>query len=196
MTAQRNSPRTWQMKITKASTQLSKAWSHLSRNPVSSAVIASLITAVALAAADTTHALLSEKPPPALVERAALNGGSWGPSRILYRCMPSAECIAPEHVAFDSIANDPLLGNEAYFMRATVLGSHMSMQNRITVNVGDTVLVRAFIENDAAINPIAGKSSLTARDTRFSLIIPTNSSSELPVIGHISAAKRGSARYL
>jgi len=112
--------------------------------------------------------------------------GIWGPSRILYRCMPSGKCIAPDHVVLDSIANDPVVGNEAYFMGAKVLGSPESMQSEVNVKVGDTVLVRALIENDAAMN-VAHSQLLVARDTRFNLSIPTNSSSDLPLIGHISA---------
>jgi hypothetical protein len=144
-----------------------------------------LIGAAALAVVDTADALLTS--PPALVERAQMTGGISGPSRTIYRCMPSGQCIAPDHVVFDSIANDPAVGNEAYFMRAKVLGSPGSMQGRVNVKVGDTVLVRALIQNDAAIDGAHSK-SLVARDTRFNLSIPTNSSSELPLIGHISAS--------
>jgi hypothetical protein len=88
---------------------------------------------------------------------------------------------------FDSIANDPIHGNEAYFMGATVVGSHDAMRNKIDVKVGDTVLVRALIVNDASMRSVRGK-VLVAHGTRFSVSLPTNSSSELPVIGHISAA--------
>jgi hypothetical protein len=100
--------------------------------------------------------------------------------------MPDGKCIAPSHVLFDSIANDPRLGNEAYFMRAKVMGSPGSMQSRVKVRVGDTILIHALIVNDAAMNA-AGRRLLVAHGTRFSLRIPMNSSSELPIIGVISA---------
>jgi hypothetical protein len=61
------------------------------------------------------------------------------------------------------------------------------MRNRLDVKVGDTVLVRALVENDAAMRSTHGN-SLVAHGTRFSVSLPSNSSSELPVIGHISAA--------
>lgn len=76
----------------------------------------------------------------------------------------------PDRVVFDSIANDPRVGNEVYFMGAKVLGSPGSMQRKVDVRVGDTVLVRALIENDAAMNAPDTK-SLVARGTRFSLHI-------------------------
>jgi len=145
-----------------------------------------MIAAATIGVVDTTGELLTEKSPPAHMERAEMSEGIWGPSRILYRCMPDGKCIAPDHVVFDSIANDPVVGNEAYFMGAKVLGSPKSMQSEVNVKVGDTVLVRALIENDAAIN-VAHSQSLVAHDTRFNLSIPTSSSSELPLIGHISA---------
>ena len=100
--------------------------------------------------------------------------------------MPDGRCIAPDHVVFDSIANDPGAGNETTFLGAKVLGGSDSIQSRVDVKIGDTVLIRALIENDAAINGTHGQ-SLVANDTRFNLSIPTNSSSELPLIGHISA---------
>jgi hypothetical protein len=100
--------------------------------------------------------------------------------------MPDRQCIAPDHVAFDSISNDPFVGNEAYFLAAKVLGSRSPMQTDVNVKVGDTVLVRAFIVNDAATDAPHGQ-SLVARGTRFILDVPTNSSSELPLGGQIVA---------
>ena len=78
-------------------------------------------------------------------------------------------------------------------MRAKVLGSPGSMQSKVNVQVGDTVLIRTLIENDAAINGVHSQ-SLVANDTRFNLSIPTNSSSELPLIGHISATNAAPQR--
>jgi hypothetical protein len=145
-----------------------------------------MIGAAVIGAIDSAHEILTEESPPAPVERAEINGGAWGPSRVLYRCRPDGQCIAPDHVVFDSIANDPLIGNEAYFMGAKILGSHDWVQSTVYVKIGDTVLVRALIENDAAMN-MPHSQSLVAHNTRFRLSIPTNSGSELPLLGHISA---------
>jgi hypothetical protein len=71
-------------------------------------------------------------------------------------------------------------------MGAKVLGRPGFMGSRVNVKEGDTVLIRALIENDAAINEVHRR-SLVANGTRFSLSIPSNSSTELPLIGHISA---------
>lgn len=169
---------------------LRKSWSRDSRNPVWAGVIGTIIAAAVIGIIDTADTFLTKKSPPAPVERAEISGGPWGPSRLLYRCMPDGQCIAPNHVVFDSIANDPHVGNEAYFMGAKVLGNPDSMQSKVNVRVGDTVLIRALIENDAAMNA-ADSQSLVAHNTRFSLRIPTNSSSELPLIGVISAANAG-----
>jgi hypothetical protein len=166
---------------------LHKSWSRVSHNQIWAAVIATMITAATVGIVDTVGELFTKKSSPALVERAEISGGTWGPSRLLYRCTPDGRCIAPNRVVFDSIANDPRVGNEAYFMGAKVLGSPGPIQSRVDVRVGDTVLIRALIENDAAMNA-ADSRLLVARGTRFSLRIPTNSSSELPLIGVISAA--------
>jgi hypothetical protein len=112
---------------------LHKSWSHFSHNPIWSAVIAAMITAATIGIVDTASELLTKKSPPVPVERAEIRGGTWGPSRLLYRCMPDGKCIAPNHVVFDSIANDPRIGNEAYFMGAKVLGSLGSMQSKVAV---------------------------------------------------------------
>lgn len=174
-------------------TNLNKSWSYISHNQVLSAVMAAMIGAVIFGAFDTTYGSLTKKSPPAPVEQAVMSEGIWGPPRPLFRCRPSGQCIAPDHVVFDSIANDPRVGNEAYFMEAKVLGSPYSMQSKVSVKVGDTVLVRANIENDAAMNVVHNQ-SLAAHDTRFNISLPTNSSSELPLIGHISATNAAPRR--
>jgi hypothetical protein len=172
---------------------LRKSWARVSHNPVWAAVIGTVIAAAVIGIVDTADTLLTKKSPPAPVERAEISGGPWGPSRILYRCIPDGKCIAPNHVVFDSIADDPRVGNEAYFMGAKVLGSPGSMQRKVNVRVGGTVVIRALIENDAAMNA-ADSQSLVAHGTHFSLRIPTSSSSELPLIGVVSAANAAPRR--
>jgi hypothetical protein len=166
---------------------LRKTWSRVSHNQILAAVIATVIAAITIGVGDGAGELLTKKSPHAPVEGAKISGGTWGPSRLLYRCMPDGNCIAPNHIVFDSIANDPRVGSEAYFMGGKVLGSRGPIQPKVNVQVGDTVLIRAFIQNDAAVNA-ADSRSLVAHGTSFSLRIPTNSSSELPLIGVISAA--------
>jgi hypothetical protein len=56
----------------------------------------------------------------------------------------------------------------------------------VNVKVGDTILVRAFAQNNVATNG-ARREPPSARGTRFNLAIPSNSSSELPITGYISA---------
>jgi len=147
-------------------------------------VVAPVVVAGIVAGLDTTYTLVTKKSPPAPVERAEMTDGVSGPSRQFFRCMPDGRCIAPDYVTIDSIANDPFVGNEAYFMTAKVLGSANPMQTEVSVKVGETVLVRALIVNDAAINAPGGH-PLVAHGTRFILGIPTNSSSELPLSGRI-----------
>jgi hypothetical protein len=156
-------------------------------------VIATMITAAIIGIVNTAGEILTKKSPLAPVERAEISGGPSGPSRVLFRCMPDGKCVAPSHVAFDSIANDPRIGNEAYFMGAKVLGSPGPIQRKVNVRVGETVLIRGLIENDAAMNAHDSK-LLVAHGTRFSLRIPTNSSQELPIIGIISAANAAPQR--
>jgi hypothetical protein len=167
--------------------QIVRIWTRISRNPVLSGVVATLLAAVAVGLVSTADAMLTKTSPPPPVEHAEIRGGEWGPSRVVYRCMPSGRCVAPDRVVFDSITGASAVGNGPYFMSAKVLGSAGPMQSRLEVHVGDTVVVRALIENDAAVNA-RNERSLVARNTRFSLSIPTNSSSELPLIGHITAS--------
>jgi hypothetical protein len=78
--------------------------------------LAAVIATIAIGIIDDAGERLTKESLPAPVERAEISGGTWGPPRLLYRCMPNGRCIAPNHVVFDSIANDPHVGNEAYFM--------------------------------------------------------------------------------
>lgn len=172
---------------------LPKLWSRISENPIAAAVVATLIAAAAIWAIDTAHEHLTKSPPPQLVERAEVTGGPWGPGRQLLRCMPNGRCLATDRVVLDSLANDPLVGNEAWFMRAKVLGSTDAPQPRVDVKIGDIVLVRALVENDAAMHT-SDVRALTARGTRFNVSLPTNSSRELPLFGHISATNAAPRR--
>lgn len=173
--------------------RLPKIWSRVSNNPIWAAVIATLIGAATIGLIDKTDERLTKSPPPPPVERAEITGGSWGPSRELSRCTPSGACLATDRVVLDSFANDPLIGNEASFMRAKVLGSPGGPQPRVDVKISDTVQVRALVENDAAMHTPDTR-ALTARGTRFNLSLPTNSSRELPLIGHISATNAAPRR--
>ena len=173
--------------------RIRRRWSQFSHNQIWGAVIATMITAAIIGAVNAAGEILTKKSPLAPVERAEISGGTSGPSRVLFRCMPDGKCVAPSHVAFDSIANDPRVGNETYFMGAKVLGSPGPIQSKVNVRVGETVLIRGLIENDAAMNAHDSK-LLVAHGTRFSLRIPTNSSQELPIIGVISAANAAPQR--
>lgn len=166
--------------------RLPRIWSRESNKQIRIAVIATLIGAATIGLIDSADELLTKSPPHPPVERAVIAGGPWGPARHLSRCAPSGRCIAPDHVVFDSLANDPRVGNEASFLRAQVLGSAGAPQPTIDVKIGDTVIVSAIVENDAAMHT-RNTRALTARGTRFNLSIPTNSSRELPLIGYISA---------
>jgi hypothetical protein len=182
---------------------LHKSWERFSNHPVWSAVIAGMVTAACVGLIQVAEELLTTKSPQRPVERAEVKGGPWGPSRLLYRCMPNGPCATPEHVALDSIVDDPAVGNEVNYMKARVLSSQEATQGRIAVNarpgrlavkVGDTVLVAALVKNDVDIHTNRGK-HLVARDTRFRLTLPiTNGSSELPVIGLIAAANAAPRR--
>jgi hypothetical protein len=103
-----------------------------------------MITATTIGIVDAASELLTKKSLAAPMERAEISGGTWGPSRLLYRCMPNGNCIVPSHVVCDSIANDPRVGNEAYFMGGKALGSRGPIQPKVNVQIGDTVLICAL----------------------------------------------------
>lgn len=176
----------------RAVARLKQTWSHVSKHLVWAAVIATLIAAVIMTATPQVvhlaRQLVPEKPKPQqeAIEEATVSTGTWGPSRTIYRCNPGISCLGADHVVFDSTVNDPFIGDERYFMTAKVLGARTPLQSAVWVNPGDTVLIRAFIANNAEVSR-ATWSRLTAHGTRFQLTIPTNNAKVLPLIGKIVA---------
>ena len=170
-------------------------WTYISKQPVWSGLAVITIAAAVPAMANFAGRLTSASPPaippsasspPENEETAKITGGSWGPSRILYRCGPQGNCIDADHVVFDSVVNNPVAGDERYFLKARVLGAREPMQNVVMVKPGDTVQVLAFVTNDADRGS-AHREQSSAHGTRFLLSLPTNSSKVLPLIGHIEA---------
>jgi hypothetical protein len=115
------------MKTYKQTQSFRKLWSRVSRSSmwagVIGTVIGSIATAAILGAFSTVEKILTHHALPAPVEHATVSGGTWGPSRILYRCMPNGRCLAPDSATLDSQLNDPAVGNEAYFMTARLLAA-------------------------------------------------------------------------
>jgi hypothetical protein len=175
----------------RAIARIKQVWSHIYKHPVWAAVVAGLLVVAILASPLGVAALARHFEPQAHtqepVEIAEISDGPWGPSRTIYRCDPGVGCIGANHVVFDSTANDPFIGDERYFLAAKVLGTAGPPENGVWVNPGDTVLIHAFIANNAQANA-AMRSQLTAHGTQFQLTIPTNSAKVLPLIGKITAA--------
>jgi hypothetical protein len=181
--------------IKNAGNRAKQSWVYLSNNPVWSGVIVIAIVAAVPVIVHFAGRLTSAIPPaippsassqPEIEEAAKIGGGSWGPSRILYRCSLRGNCIGADHVVFDSVVNSPAAGDERYFLKAKVLGGQEPAQSVVIVKPGDTLQVLAFIANDADTGSVRRK-QLVARGTRFLLSLPTNSSRVLPLIGHIEA---------
>jgi hypothetical protein len=117
------------------------------------------------------------------LEAARVLGGSWGPTRILYRCRPNGSCDGPNHVQFNSTINRLILGDKRYFLSAKVIGTKEPPQHTVIVKPGDTVQISVVVVNDAEF-PGPGS---TAYGTRFRLTVPTNSAKVMPITGYISA---------
>src|SRR5665213_359059 len=139
-------------KIKNAVNRAKQSWVYISKNPVWSGVVVVAIVAAVPVIVHFAGRLMPASPQLEPLEAAKITGGSWGPTRILYRCSLQGNCVGADHVVFDSTVNSHVVGDERYFLRARTFGSPESPQRTITVKPGSTVQVLAFIENNADTN--------------------------------------------
>lgn len=113
------------------------------------------------------------------------------PERTVYRCRVPSKCLGADHVAFNSHVNTASAGDErafmdARFVQATVSGS---FRNELHVKVGDTLVVRGYVNNSA--NPaLTQQRRDIAVNTRFQVILPNKAiggEKETALYGQITA---------
>jgi uncharacterized repeat protein (TIGR01451 family)/LPXTG-motif cell wall-anchored protein len=115
----------------------------------------------------------------AIVVPAALF--AWGPSRQTFTIeQPS------DHVAFNSITNNPDIGDERNFVGIREAGTNNLWTDNMTVQNGKEYTVRMYVHNNAAANLTLVAENVTAK---FNL--PTNTAKSIQVNGFLSASNVG-----
>lgn len=141
-------------------------------------VLAGVITAAIVGGA----AFLYEE-----ITRSEAHRGGWWPPRLEYRCDLDNHCLSADHVVFNSIINLPSYGDERAFVDARLADSERDKNvNVLRVSPGDTVVVRAYVDNNANPNR-ADTGRGMALDTKVRFVIPDEVKSDQLVTGVISA---------
>ena len=112
----------------------------------------------------------------AIVPAAVL---AWGPSRETYTVEKPAD-----HVVFNSITNNPVIGDERNFVNIKDAASTTDggWQDNIKIVPGKKYQVRVYVHNNAAANL-----NLKATNTRVSASVPTTTAKSVSISGFVSA---------
>lgn len=103
---------------------------------------------------------------------------AWGPIRDTY----TVQNPAPR-VTFNSITNNPNIGDERNFVGIREVGSTNVWYDDVTVQPGKEYFVRMYVHNNAADNL-----NLTAENVRAKFNLPTNTAKSLQVNGFLSSS--------
>ena len=122
---------------------------------------------------------------------AVLAGGYTPANRQTYQCVTPSNCPGADHVVFNSFTNAPNYGDERDFLNVRDANSQTWL-NHVTVHDGETLVVRAYIHNNANPNAI-GTAAATAHDTKLMVILPTNKKASTEAAANISASNANPA---
>lgn len=103
---------------------------------------------------------------------------AWGPSRPTYTMAHPAD-----HITFNSITDEPNVGDERNFVGARDANSANVWFDNINVQEGHEYLVRAFVHNDAAANL-----NLVAQNVTAKFNVPTTTGKSVTVAGFIDSS--------
>lgn len=103
---------------------------------------------------------------------------AWGPDRPTYTVEHPAD-----HVTFNSITNNPHIGDERNFVGIRETGSTGTWKDTVTAEPGKSYVVRMYVHNNAAENL-----KLVAKDVTAKFNLPTNTAKSLQVNGFLSAS--------
>lgn len=103
---------------------------------------------------------------------------AWGPDRPTYTIDHPAD-----HVTFNSITNNPNIGDERNFVGIRENGTNNTWDDNITVQPGKEYVVRMYVHNNAASNL-----NLVAENVTAKFNLPTNTAKSLQVNGFLSAS--------
>lgn len=103
---------------------------------------------------------------------------AWGPDRPTYTIEHPAD-----HVTFNSITNNPNIGDERNFVGIRESGSTGTWSDDMTVQPGKSYVVRMYVHNNAASNL-----NKVAKDVTAKFNLPTSTAKSLQVNGFLSAS--------
>ena len=103
---------------------------------------------------------------------------AWGPDRPTYTM-----AVPADHVTFDSITDNPEVGDERNFVGIRELGSNEQWQHTENVQPGKQYIVRMYVHNNAASNL-----NLVAQNVTAKFNLPTNTANSLEVDGYIDSS--------
>jgi uncharacterized repeat protein (TIGR01451 family) len=103
---------------------------------------------------------------------------AWGPDRPTYTMASPAD-----HITFDSITDNPAIGDERNFVGIREVGSNEDWNDTETVQAGKQYMVRMYVHNNAASNL-----NLVAHNVTATFNLPTNTASSMQVNGFINSS--------
>lgn len=163
--------------------RLGRVWARVSKHPVWATIIAALILSGMSAAGKHLHPLTLFGHDDA---ESAAAGSTWGPLRQVYRCDHDAFCAGGDHVSLDSTLNNPVYGDERYFLSGKVEGDVGGVRDLIKVEPGDVVQLRIFVANDGDPN-IPHPRALLAQHLAVRLELPRDPDSQARIFAWLSA---------
>ncbi len=103
---------------------------------------------------------------------------AWGPTRPTYTMAKPAD-----HVTFDSITDNPNIGDERNFVGIRETGTTAKWSDDMTVQSGKEYTVRLYVHNNAASNL-----KLVAKDVTAMVNLPTTTGKSIRVDGYITSS--------
>ena len=103
---------------------------------------------------------------------------AWGPSRATFTMQNPAT-----YVTFNSITDNPNLGDERNFTSVREVGSTGDWQDAVTVQPGKEYEVRVYVHNNAASNL-----GLVANDVKAKVNVPTTTGNSVRVMAYVNSS--------
>jgi uncharacterized repeat protein (TIGR01451 family)/fimbrial isopeptide formation D2 family protein/LPXTG-motif cell wall-anchored protein len=103
---------------------------------------------------------------------------AWGPDRPTYTIDSPAD-----HITFNSITNNPSIGDERNFVGIRENGTNTGWSDDITVQPGKEYVVRMFVHNNAA-----SSLNLVAENVTAKVNLPTNTAKSIQVNGFVNSS--------
>jgi hypothetical protein len=159
-------------------TRIRRIWNLVSHHPLWATVVGGLLCLAIWAAASTAwHSLTRDELEPST---------NWFPVRTNYRCFAPENCLGSDHVTLNSTINNAVAGDERAFLAATHRGSRRSVKDRLDVEVGDVITLRAFVANNADPGLLPPGQDV-AVGTRLRVVLPTDSAEQHLIVALLSA---------